>query len=249
MGKRNRKFSDEWYEHGRNPFPHLKEWWYQQYVKEHPEEFGFTKLDGPFSTGPDLLGVIEGRRGKERQLRVEVEREYLTYRQHGHPPSYADLLIVGVLDAPLPSMLSFLPPAVKNLDPNKVFEWSKPKREAYREEIARRLETVPQQLEWIRENVGPIRTYWIVSGTVRYIPEKIYPCEECGSPMKEWDDGEFSILESDDGPFYPMIDPMTGFKMSDDQIMSHMFGNNRLFYCGNCNIFDHRDVPFYDGEI
>ena len=249
MSKRNRKFSDEWYEHGRNPFPYLKEWWYQQYVKEHPEEFGFTKLEGPFRTGPDFLGVPKGRRVKGSQLRVEVEREYLTYRQHGHSPMFADVLIVGVLDAPLPSMLSFLPATVRNLDPNKVFDWSKPRREAYREEIARRLETVPEQLEWIRENVGPIRYYWIVSGMVRFIPEEIYPCKGCGSPMKEWEESESITLTSDGEVVYSTIDPVTGFEMSEGQIVDRMLGNNRLFYCSNCGIFDRRDVPVYDWEI
>ncbi|MSQ17180.1 MAG: hypothetical protein EXR54_06375 [Dehalococcoidia bacterium] len=68
-----RKFSDEWYEFGRNPFPRLPEYWYQGYVKAHPQEFGLTLLEGPFDTGPDFYGIL-----KRRRVSIEVEKEYIS---------------------------------------------------------------------------------------------------------------------------------------------------------------------------
>ena len=91
-----RKYSKEWYEHSVNPFPHLLEYWYQQYLKAHPEEFGLINLEGPFDTGPDFKGVLGGE-----MVSIEVERDYKSYRYHGH--ENINVLIVGVIEPPLPS--------------------------------------------------------------------------------------------------------------------------------------------------
>ena len=58
----------------------LKELWYQRYVEAHPLEFGLSKLDGPFDTGLGFRAEKDGAR-----VTVEVEKDYLAYRQHEHP--------------------------------------------------------------------------------------------------------------------------------------------------------------------
>lgn len=173
-----RKYPKEWYTSGKNPFLSLKEYWYQQYVKAHPDEFGFTNLEGPFDTGPDFAGTIQGK-----HVRIEVERDYLSYFYHGHP--IYDVLVVGVLEQPHSDMVSLLPPIILHLDPHKVLDWSKPMRQTYREEMDKRRETLPQQLEWVQNNSALIKRYRITKDElVQFVPREQAQCE-CGGVMLE----------------------------------------------------------------
>ena len=225
VNKNKRRFSSEWYEHRRNPFPHLKEYWYQQYVKAHPHEFGFTESEGPFDSGPDFIGVLDGR-----QVRIEVETDYVSYRQHGHP--IFEVLIVGVLEPPLQSMASFLPPTIKNLDPQKVMDWSEPMRGVYRKEMEKRHDSRPKQLERIRENIDSIPAYRITKDErVEYSRKFVVKCA-CGEQMLEVD------LSLDDFQ-----------EMTEGQMADYMAGFGRTFYCKSCGaveLLDGIQVPTFD---
>ena len=214
MGKRKRKFSDEWYEHGRNPFPHLKEYWYQQYIKLHPHKFGFTHLEGPFDIGPDFKGWLGNR-----QVTIEVEKEYLSYRQHGHQG--IDVLIVGTLERPHRKMVGFLPPVIKNLDPQEVMDWSEPMRRAYREKIEKReRESLPRELAWVQENQEFIEAYRIKNGRVEYVSKESAQCE-CGGVMFEI---KQSLYDSEE--------------MTEGQMADYMAGFGRTFQCKECGMTD-----------
>ena len=106
--KGRRKFPEPWYE-VRNQFS-LKELWYQQYVKTHPGEFGLTDLEGPFESGPDFRGTLN-----QKPVTIDIEKDYLSYVQHGHP--IFDVLIVAVLDKPHPDIVKELSLVIVNLDP------------------------------------------------------------------------------------------------------------------------------------
>ena len=143
----------EWRQHAKNPFPRLKEYWYQQYVLKHPEEFGFNNLEGPLDTGVDFKGEYEGR-----NVSIEVERDYVSYISHGHP--IFDVLVVGVLEPPHPDMVNHLPKTIINLDPQKVMDWSSEARHAYRAEMDERREHLPEQWAYVdtnREFISEVR--------------------------------------------------------------------------------------------
>ena len=72
---------------------------------------------------------------------IEVERDYKPYRYHGH--ENINVLIVGVIEPPLPTMKRFLPPNVMNLDPRRVMDWSQPRRHEHRAEMDKRGEQRP----------------------------------------------------------------------------------------------------------
>ena len=207
-----RSFSDFWYEYGRNPFRHLVEHWYQQYVLKHHQEFGFSSLEGPFKTGPDFKGVLKGS-----CVTVEVEREYLAYRQHGHKGM--DVLIVGVVEPPHPAMIEFLPPVIMNVDPQVVMDWSKPFRDAYKAEMEKRRGLLPQQLERVRANLGYVKAFRIKRERVEFALKESMRCE-CGGQM---------IEDNDLGSFQ---------EMSEGQLADHFAGFTRVLRCIDCGTID-----------
>lgn len=172
-----RKFSDIWYEHGRNPYEHLKEHWYQQFVLKHFRDFGFSSLEGPFKSGPDFKGVLEGY-----SVTVEVETEYLAYRHHGH--RNIDVLIVGVVDPPHPDMVRFLPQVVINLDPQLVMDWSKPFREAYKAEMETKRETLAKELDLVHANLNQVKGFRILkrNESLEVTLKEVKECD-CGGMM------------------------------------------------------------------
>ena len=205
----SRSFPDFWYEYGRNPFRHLVEHWYQQYVLEHYREFGFTSLEGPFRSGPDFKGVLKGT-----CVTVEVEREYLGYRQHGHRD--IDVLIVGVVDSPHPAMVEFLPPTIMNIDPQVVMDWSRPFRDAYKAEMEKRRALLPKQLERVRANLDHIKAFRIKRETVEYALKESIRCE-CGGMM----------LES-------RHDPELDGEVTEGQLVDELTGFWKVFECKDC---------------
>lgn len=56
-------------------------------------------------------------------------------------------------------MVPFLPPIIKNLDPQKVMDWSKPMRAEYREEMNKRRASNTRPLEWIMQNLDRIEAF------------------------------------------------------------------------------------------
>ena len=140
-----RNFPDQFYEERFGNTVKLKELWYQRYIEAHPSEFGITDLEGPFDTGPDFNGLMDGY-----FVSIEVEREYLTFLQHGH--DICDVLIVGVEEEPTPKMRKYLPREILYLDPQRVLDWSRPQRLAYWELIQERKVNNEKLMEFISEN-------------------------------------------------------------------------------------------------
>ena len=215
---RNRKFSDEWYEHGRNPFPKLKEIWYQKYIAEHQTEFGLSNLEGPFDYGVDFYAELDGAK-----VPVEVEKDYLAFRKHDH--QITGILIVGVLERPLPSMTPYLPKVVLNLDPQTVLDWSRLARDAYRQEMNRRRSILPEKLEWVRQNLDRIESYRVVGESVQVFWKEVHRCE-CGGDMEE---GEVDIDQ-----------------MSEGQMANHFAGFDKPFVCYECGNIELKDVGVFD---
>ncbi len=167
----------EWRQQAKNPFPRLKEYWYQMYLKEHPNEFGFSDLEGPFETGVDFKGVYNSH-----SVTIEVERDYVSYIRHAHP--IFDVLVVGVIDAPHPDMLAYLPKVIIYLDPQKVMDWSKEARHSYRAEMDERRKDIPKQWEFVEENSNLIREVRLKNERLEVDFKDQLLCE-CGGVMVE----------------------------------------------------------------
>jgi hypothetical protein len=132
----------------------MREYWLQQYVKEHYRELGFSQLEGPFETGPDFTGVYQGK-----PVKVEAELKYEGYLQH--PQGWADILIVGTLE-PVPARCKDkLPLNIIPINPQKVLEWSKPLRQAYRQKMEEGRQKViaqfPPEIQNILQSSTPMR--------------------------------------------------------------------------------------------
>ena len=171
-----RKFSDEWYIF-RNPLPSLKEYWYQQYVMEHPAEFGFKDLDGPFDTGPDFTALLDGK-----SVKIEVEKDYYAFASHEHP--MPDVLLVGVMDEPPAAIRGSIPSIIKHLDPQVVLEWSSPRRRAYKEKMDIRRADRPSLSELLHSDPNIIAARRTNDERWEVVRRPVYSCS-CGGQMIE----------------------------------------------------------------
>ena len=210
--KRAHRIPKEWRDHAKNCFPWLKEHWYQLYVQKHPDEFGLTSLQGPFKSGADFKGILNGR-----NLSVEIEKDYVSYLYHGHPRF--DVLIVGVLDPPHPDMLPLLPPVIMHLDPQKVMDWSKPMRSEYMTEMAERSETLQDDLEWVQDNIDFVRRYDLTRQNRLRIEFKDQRTCNCGGLMLETG-------------YLPYIDG----EVTEGQEADYEGGFWRVFKCNACGV-------------
>ena len=228
-----RIYPDAWYEN-QNPYP-LKEYWYQQYVAAHPEEFGFTHLEGPFDVGPDFYFLA--RQGEEK-VTVEVEKDYLAYKKHGHK-GY-DVLIVGVLEKPARSIRGELPRKILHLDPKKVLEWSSEARADYKAKMDREREEERKRREaWEQEVREALRlkprtpvtlfaptNFELVHGHLKIQWGEVATCKNCDNPME--------TIEAD-------LSKMDVAKWS-----NHWSGSDRDFYCPGCDETSSQDkLVFY----
>ncbi|WP_035354900.1 hypothetical protein [Edaphobacter aggregans] len=93
----------------------LQERWAQLYVKEEFKRLGFSKVDGPFSRGPDYR-VFQRR----RWVFAEVETQWINYFRHGHHVNPAfdavEYLILLSAEAPAPQERRGLPPQIVHID-------------------------------------------------------------------------------------------------------------------------------------
>lgn len=211
----------------RNPFPHLREHWYQVYVKDHARELGFERLDGPQDVGADFVGTMGGR-----PVSIEVEKDYVSYLDHHHP--MFDVLVVGVLDDPPPDMLEYLPKTIIRVDPQQVLEYTKPLRTVYREQKERERETLPSvkdlqgmgatirgfgesQESLLTGMLGHVEMVKVKEGWAVLAEEK--PCEACDGVMIEV-------------PY----DPETDGEVSEGQEVDYMAGFWKVFECQTCHV-------------
>jgi hypothetical protein len=100
----------------------MHEIWLQYYIKEHYQQIGFTKLNGPYKIGADFKGVYAGK-----PVKIEVEWDYSDYISHKHTTGFADILVVATLE-PVPEHLKVkLPSTIINLNCEQVIEWAQPR--------------------------------------------------------------------------------------------------------------------------
>jgi hypothetical protein len=100
----------------------LQERWAQRYVKEEFKRLGFSKVDGPFSRGPDYW-VSQ----KRRCAFAEVETRWRNYFRHGHHVNPAfdavEYLILLSAETPAPKERRGLPPKIIHIDREHFLAW------------------------------------------------------------------------------------------------------------------------------
>jgi hypothetical protein len=106
----------------------VKEWWLQQYVKQYPQQFGLTSIDGPNEVGPDFQATMDGQ-----LVDVEVEVQCQNYTKHDHHKNkaFANVRIMIVLEGKEPS------PKTRAKYPEKIVHIDKAHFERWYEEAAR----------------------------------------------------------------------------------------------------------------
>ena len=108
----------------------IREYWIQMYVKENHEKLGFSRLEGPFESGPDFRGVY-----RNRNAVVEVERDYQSFIQHRHHLDTAfskvNVLIVLTPSDPPTDVREKLPKNIVYIDVADFVEWFRPKAKGY----------------------------------------------------------------------------------------------------------------------
>jgi len=137
-----------------------REYWLQFYVRDNFKKWGFTSLEGPFSTGYDFRGIYKGK-----QVVVEAERTPRNFVEHGHNPHEVDFLIVEADDD---TDRILLPKNIIVVDPEdfvkQTYEW----RRDYAIEARKRREAQEAQMESpffrVREAIG---TLWMLLAEVK----------------------------------------------------------------------------------
>ena len=132
----------------------IREWWIQNYVKENYKKLGFSKIEGPFETGPDFKGVRKGK-----TIWAEVERDVFTYLQHKHHEDSrfdkVDVLIVLNPTIPPKEIEDKLPREIIYLDVDDFIQWWRLKVKKYAENAALRgllhliAEEFEKRLRWL----------------------------------------------------------------------------------------------------
>jgi len=106
----------------------LEEVWAQRYVEEEFKRLGFSKIDGPYRTGPDFR-VSRNR----RWAFAEVETRWRNYLLHGHPANrdfdQVEYLILLSGEAPPAAAGRKLPPHIMHIDREHFLAWFQPKWE------------------------------------------------------------------------------------------------------------------------
>lgn len=110
----------------------IREYWIQEYVKDNHEKLGFSKIEGPFDTGPDFKGVY-----KNQKVVIEAERDCQSFVQHGHHEDerFKEVSILIVLNPSEPpkDVKDKLPETIIHIDVNHFVAWWCPKARAYAE--------------------------------------------------------------------------------------------------------------------
>lgn len=100
----------------------VEERWIQEYVRKHYKNLGFSKVEGPFSHGPDFRVAR-----KTRWAWAEVETRWKNYGEHGHhlDPSFREVkyLILYDQENPPSRYAAQLPPEIIHLDHVHFLDW------------------------------------------------------------------------------------------------------------------------------
>jgi hypothetical protein len=100
----------------------VKEWWLVQYVLKHHRRLGFSAVEGPFETGPDLR--VKYRRTWSM---AEVEKGWQDYLRHKHHLNErfdaCRFLIVLADEKPSATVIAKLPPRVIHIDRSHFANW------------------------------------------------------------------------------------------------------------------------------
>jgi hypothetical protein len=106
----------------------ILEYWLQQYIKQNPQQFGFTNINGPNEVGPDFQATVNGE-----LVDVEAEVRCLNYTKHGHHKNkaFANVRIMIVLEGKEP------PARTRDKYPEKIVHVDKIHFERWYEEAAR----------------------------------------------------------------------------------------------------------------
>lgn len=97
----------------------IREYWAQQFFKEHFKDYGFKNVNGPFDVGPDFTTV--------GGIGIEIERTWRNYIDHGHPTNEnfdkVKYLIVLSSAKPRADKLHLLPEKILYIDRDKFVPW------------------------------------------------------------------------------------------------------------------------------
>ena len=100
----------------------FEEKWAQQYLKENYAKFGFEKIEGPFSKGPDFRVMV-----KRRWHWAEVEVRWQNYLKHKHHLSrdFENVEFLILLSSVLPTgaQRDSLPRQVRHIDHTHFAPW------------------------------------------------------------------------------------------------------------------------------
>jgi len=115
----------------------IREYWIQLYVKENYKKLGFSKLEGPFNSGPDFKGIYVGNDLdiSREEIDIEVERDFENYIKHGHHENdrfkNCKLLIILNPTQPTDDVIDKLPDYFMQIDIPDFVNWWQPKAKEY----------------------------------------------------------------------------------------------------------------------
>ena len=204
-GDKPNRIPKEWRQHAKSRFPNLKNYWFKQYVLQNPGEFELSSLEEAPNRGADFRGDYGGK-----SVLIKIARDYVFYLSSDHPN--CRVLVVGVLEPPLPAMFPHLPDVIINLDPQKVVDWSKGARDSYRADMDERRKSLPEQWELVRENMDFISEVRVKEERLEVVLKAQMECE-CGGIMVEGSDSFDLIEELTDGQ---LADYMAGIEAPSD---------------------------------
>lgn len=108
----------------------IREYWAQKYFKSKYKMYGFSRIEGPFDSGPDFIGVYKGRR-----TGIEIERTCGSYIKHKHhnDSRFRNVRVLVVLSSQEPTRKSKskLPRSIIHIDIKDFVKWWRPKAKKY----------------------------------------------------------------------------------------------------------------------
>lgn len=108
----------------------IREYWVQEYFKENYKKLGFSKIEGPYETGPDFKGLYKGKK-----VIVEVERSCKSFIEHKHHKNtrFKDvnvLIVLSTYETP-ENIKNKLPKTIVRINIDDFVEWWRPRAKAY----------------------------------------------------------------------------------------------------------------------
>lgn len=107
----------------------IREYWIQEYFKDNFHKYeGISDVEGPFGTGPDFKGKMNGK-----EVMIEVERDCSCYLSHRHhlDSRFNNVELLVVLSPTEPNNMEGLLLNILFIDIPDFVEWFKPKARDY----------------------------------------------------------------------------------------------------------------------